>query len=90
MERPVLETEDGHYLIARGRLWRKSNPDLSDSDRNRLVAKLMFARRAVRDASGDREKLVEARKLVDAAKVGLSERGRSGEPTAPRTMMDKW
>lgn len=75
MKQPVLETEDGRYIIVRGRLWRKSNPDLSETERKRLVAELMSARRAVRDASGNREKLVEARKSVDAAKVGLGERG---------------
>ena len=35
----------------------------------------MAARRAVRDARGSPEKLVEARAAVDAAKVALGERG---------------
>lgn len=35
----------------------------------------MSARRAVRDSSGDAEATVAARKRVDAAKIGLGERG---------------
>lgn len=58
----------------RGRLWRKSNPALSEHDRDRLVKDLMSARWAVRDAEGDRVATSEARKRVDLAKVALGER----------------
>ncbi|MEG3181954.1 hypothetical protein [Sphingomonas sp. LT1P40] len=53
----------------RGRLWRTSNPALSPEQRERLVAELMSARRAV----GARE--LDARARVDAAKRSLGERG---------------
>ncbi len=69
-------TPDGRYFVVRGRLWRKSNPGLGDDERERLVKELMSARRAVKDAKGDREATAEARRRVDDAKVGLGERGR--------------
>ncbi|WP_234024767.1 hypothetical protein [Tsuneonella amylolytica] len=59
----------------RGRLWRAANPGLSREDRDRLVADLMAARRAVRDAKDDEEAMKAARAAVHAAKVALGERG---------------
>ena len=59
----------------RGRLWRASNPGLSPEDRDRLVADLMVARRAVRDAKDNDEAVKAARAAVHAAKVALGERG---------------
>ena len=44
-----LETPDGRYIVVRGRLWRKSNPNLGDEKRDRLVHELMDARRAVKE-----------------------------------------
>lgn len=70
-----LKTPDGRYIVVRGRLWRTSNPDLADAERQRLVAELMSARRAVRDAGDDEAARRRARALVDAAKQGLGERG---------------
>ena len=61
--------------MVRGRLWRTSNPNLPEAERERLVAELMSARRAVRDARGDEAALEAARARVDAAKVALGERG---------------
>ena len=68
-------TPDGRYIMVRGRLWRASNPGLSESERERLVSDLMQARRAVRDAKGDPSALKTARAQVDAAKHALGERG---------------
>ena len=62
-------TPDGRYFVVRGRLWRMSNPALSEEDRVRLVRDLMAARRAVRAKEPD------ARARVDAAKRALGERG---------------
>lgn len=62
-------TPDGRYFVVRGRLWRMSNPALSEEDRERLVRDLMTARRAVR------AKEPGARARVDAAKRALGERG---------------
>ena len=59
----------------RGRLWRASNPNLPDHERERLVAALMAARRAVRGAANDPEAMAAARAAVDAAKIALGERG---------------
>ena len=70
-------TPDGRYIVVRGRLWRTSNPALPEDKRQTLVNQLMDARRAVRDAkqSGDPEAMRAARAGVQAAKVGLGERG---------------
>ena len=61
--------------MVRGRLWRTSNPNLPENERERLVAALMSGRRAVRDARGDEAALKAARARVDAAKNALGERG---------------
>lgn len=71
----ALTTPDGRYIVVRGRLWRKANPHLPENERKQLVADLMSARRAVKDAIGDEEATRAARKAVDAAKVALGERG---------------
>ena len=70
-------TPDGRYLVVRGRLWRLSNPALPAEVREQLVHGLMQARRAVRAAlvAGDADALRRARADVQAAKVGLGERG---------------
>ncbi|UNK57980.1 hypothetical protein MNQ95_02385 [Pseudoxanthomonas daejeonensis] len=72
-----FHTPDRRYLVVRGRLWRASNPGLADDVRDRLVRQLMDARRGVRDAlrEGDAARLRAARAAVQAAKVGLGERG---------------
>lgn len=69
------DTPDGRYFVVRGRLWRKSNPALSQSRRDELVRELMSARRDVRKFKGDRRNLLHARSRVDAIKVALGERG---------------
>jgi hypothetical protein len=74
-EKRYPDTPDGRYFVVRGRLWRKSNPNLDAASRDRLVRELMSARRAVRDAKGDKEMIAEARKRVDIAKNALGERG---------------
>lgn len=70
-------TPDRRYFVVRGRLWRRANPNLPDERREALVRDLMAARRAVKAAmkSGDANALAVARRSVDAAKVGLGERG---------------
>ena len=70
-------TPDGRYIVVRGRLWRGANPGLSSTAREALVDRLMAGRRAVARAraSGDPEALAAARGEVEAAKVGLGERG---------------
>jgi len=72
-----LTTPDGRYIVVRGRLWRATNPDLSTADREALVDRLMAGRRAVARAQADNDPnaLAAARGDVEAAKVGLGERG---------------
>ena len=61
----------------RGRLWRATNPNLPENERQRHVNALMDARRAVgaakRASDDDAEKAARAK--VHAAKVALGERG---------------
>ncbi|WP_018110946.1 hypothetical protein [Thermus igniterrae] len=70
-------TPDGRYFVAKGRLWRCTDPSLPPEERTRWVKALMQARRAVREAKrrGDLEALKEARRRVDEAKRALGERG---------------
>jgi hypothetical protein len=70
-------TPDGRYFVVRGRLWRCTNPSISDDERGRLTFVLMDARRAVGAAlrRGDADALKAARAAVDGAKVALGERG---------------
>ncbi|PVM83390.1 hypothetical protein [Caulobacter endophyticus] len=83
-------TPDGRYIVVRGRLWRRSNPALLADERQALVEDLMNARRAVRSAlaTNDAALLADARARVDAAKIGLGERGpvwwRDGAPDLNR------
>ena len=88
-------TPDGRYLVIIGRsgprLWRASNPDLSDDARDTLVKRLMDARRAVRDAKGDPGLTAKERLAVDEAKRALGERGppwwKDGAPDFNRVLV---
>lgn len=80
-----LGTPDGRYFVVKGRLWRMSNPRLSDHERERLVSELMSARRAVRDAKGKPDEMAAARQRVDKAKFELGDGDRFGGPTASQT-----
>ena len=75
MEHPV--TPDGRYFVVRGRLWRCSDPGLSESARERLTKQLMTARRAKLTAmrAGDLGGRARARDKVDETKRALGERG---------------
>ena len=75
MNYPV--TPDGRYFVVRGRLWRRSDPSLTEDERRRLVNELMAARRDVGMAKRAEEPAAEraARGRVNAAKVALGERG---------------
>jgi hypothetical protein len=75
MQYPV--TPDRRYFVVRGRLWRCSNPELTEEERSRLIQELMKARRAVKQAlhSEDEAALKTARYQVNTAKIALGERG---------------
>ena len=89
---PPPVTPDGRYIVVRGRLWRRADPALPDDERQRLVDRLMDARRAVARAlrTKDDAALVAARVAVDDAKVALGERGpvwwHDGDPDLNRRM----
>ncbi len=68
-------TPDGRYFLVLGRLWRSTSPAIPEAERQRLVSRLMDARRAVKDAKSGRGDMVAARAEVNAAKVALGERG---------------
>jgi hypothetical protein len=74
---PHPVTPDGRYFVVRGRLWRCTNPQLGEEERQRLTRELMAARRAVGSAlrANDQSALRAARAKVDGAKVALGERG---------------
>jgi hypothetical protein len=70
-------TPDGRYFIVRGRLRRRSNPELTTEERDGLVKAPMSARRAVGAAKRVDDAAAEAtaRQAVDQAKQALGERG---------------
>ena len=70
-------TEDGRYVVIRGRRWRASDPCLPDRVHELLVGCLMSARRDVAAAlrKGDADAERRARRRVQWAKEGLGERG---------------
>lgn len=68
------ETPDGRYFVAKGRLWRRTDPSLPEDVREAAVRDLMTARRAVRDAATPDETRA-ARDRVQEAKERLGERG---------------
>ena len=61
----------------RGRLWRATDPSLSEEERQRWVDALMDARRAVAAAKRAEDPQAEktARAAVHEAKIALGERG---------------
>ena len=76
MAEPV-HTPDGRYIVVRGRLWRATNPGLSEDVRQGAVRDLMDARRAVAAARRAQDEAAQARArgAVQAAKERLGERG---------------
>jgi hypothetical protein len=72
-----LSTPGGRYLIVKGRLWRRTNPNLPDERREALVKELMNARRAIGEIGQHQTggALRPFRARVNAAKIALGERG---------------
>jgi hypothetical protein len=68
-------TPDGRYFVVRGRLWRLSDPHLTDAKREALVSELMAARRALKGLGANAAERAKWRAAVERAKVGLGERG---------------
>lgn len=88
-------TPDGRYFVVRNRLWRRSNPALTEAERQVLVQELMAARRAIRQALKleDDDVIRIARDAVNSAKVALGERGPvwwdDGAPDLNRQLVSK-
>ncbi|WP_038200850.1 hypothetical protein [Xenophilus azovorans] len=70
-------TPDGRYIVARGRLWRAANPGLTREERQRLVERLMDARRAMAIArrGGEAAAPRQARSQIHAARIALGGHG---------------
>ncbi|WP_158808050.1 hypothetical protein [Beijerinckia sp. L45] len=92
MSGDTLKTPDGRYIVVRGRLWRCTDPGLSEERRAALTKALMAARRAKQTAmrAGDAAAREVARQAVDDAKQALGERGpvwwTDGTPDLTRKM----
>lgn len=67
-------TEDGRWIVVRGRRWRATDPELSEDLADALRSRLGRARSAVGRAADD-EARSRARRQVQLAKEGLGERG---------------
>lgn len=74
---PPPRTPDGRYIVVRGRLWRATDPGLTEEQAAGYRQQLGRARSDVRVAkrTGDAELERDARSRVQDAKVGLGERG---------------
>lgn len=70
-------TPDGRYFVVRGRLWRRSDPELPEAERQKWVDRLMDARRRVAQTrkAGDEAGEKAAHAAVNEAKIALGERG---------------
>ena len=70
-------TPDGRYFVANNRLWRCTDPRLTEEQKRVHIKALMKARRAVRSdqQQGDDDALRQARQSVQEAKEALGERG---------------
>jgi uncharacterized protein len=73
----VEHTDDGRYIVVKGRRWRATDPALPEDDAAVLRRWLMAARRDVGTATraGDADGESAARARVQAAKTALGERG---------------
>lgn len=90
MKYPV--TPDGRYFVVKGKLWRATNPNLSEAERNSYVKNLMDARRAVKQAKSDDDEagLKAAREQVNQAKIALASAVRYGGVITKKTLTGIW
>ena len=73
----VERTQDGHFVLIRGRRWRATDPEVPEEVAALLRRELTSARRAVGAAlrSGDEDAERAARARVHRTKTALGERG---------------
>lgn len=74
MARDYPATPEGRYFVSKGRLWRRTDPHLSASDRRAAVKEMMRPRRDVSRADTEAAERA-ARDCVYLAKRQLGERG---------------
>ena len=72
---PLERTEDGHFVVIKGRRWRATDPAIPEDVAAQLRKALMAARRDVGAALRADRDPASARARVQAAKVALGERG---------------
>ena len=72
---PLERTEDGHFVVIKGRRWRATDPAIPEDVAAQLRKVLMAARRDVGAALRADRDPASARARVQAAKVALGERG---------------
>ncbi|ATY99649.1 hypothetical protein ACFY9H_19515 [Streptomyces bacillaris] len=85
-------TDDGRYIVVKGRRWRATDPDIPEADAAALRSHLMAARRAVKEAgrAADDAALRRARERVQEAKVALGERGTPWWEQSPAERARRW
>ena len=71
----MAATDDGHFVVIKGRRWRATDPAIPEDVAAALRKLLMAARRDVGAALRAGEDPAAARARVQAAKVALGERG---------------
>ncbi|MEV4347244.1 hypothetical protein AB0J83_22535 [Actinoplanes sp. NPDC049596] len=71
----IERTEDGHFVVIKGRRWRATDPAIPEGTAAALRKALMAARRDVGRALRAGEDPAAARARVQTAKVALGERG---------------
>jgi uncharacterized protein len=86
---PVM-TEDGHYVVIKGRRWRATDPAIPEDVAAELRKALMAARRDVGRALRAGEDPKPARARVQAAKVALGERGTPWWEQTPDERRARW
>lgn len=83
-------TDDGHFIVIKGRRWRATDPHLPADVEKRLTHHLMAGRRAVAAAGEDEEARKAARARVQLAKTGLGERGTAWWEQTPAERRERW
>ena len=88
----VERTEDGRYVVIRGRRWRATDPAVPEDVAAVLRRQLMSARRAVGDAlrSGDEQAERAARARVQRTKTALGERGTPWWEQSEQERRQRW
>ena len=88
----VERTEDGRYVVVRGRRWRATDPAVPEEVAAALRSELMSARRAVGAAlrSGDEAAERAARARVQRTKTALGERGTPWWEQTPQERRARW